>query len=359
MRRTLVRLIGIMGIMLPWLAAAGPMEATVRVDEKADNVMHARSAGLARAEQQAFFRLLEQLIPDEALEVGNKVKPDQVSQMVQSFEILEEKTTAGRYQAEVLYRFNEAAVEKLLSEVKGLVPGSTSQALLVIPAYDDGKTLKLWEPDNVWRNNLNSIALQAGKGVLVMPYGDPKDVFVVDHETILSGDKETLTKLAERYGTRNVVVAMAKNVAQEGEMPHIQVLLRRAGAAKNEETVMDYPAMEAGETKELLLVKAAKEVAERLVNSTQQYSLNYDAEAASMQARVVRAEFRHNRDWMELRRSFDNLPKVEYVDIGAISPGYAQLTLYFRGSDIMIEKALVARGLSVEEVGQYWRVSLR
>jgi hypothetical protein len=279
--------------------------------------------------------------------------------MVHSFEIKSEKMTAGRYQAEVNYIFNSHLVEQFLSSARGLAPGAESNALLVIPAYQDAEKLKLWERDNPWRQALSSVAMEVGQGALVLPFGDPRDTQAIDQETLLAGDRAAFTTLAERYGTRNVVIATAREARTETGLPAITVVLRRPGAAQvSDAQTLQFPAVEAGDTFGLLLVRAAREVAQKLATGTEQFALNAAEREAGMQARVVRAEFRHSREWMTLRRSFEDLPGVEYSDLGAIAPHYAQLTLYYRGSDAMIQKTLAARGVVLEDLGQYWRASL-
>lgn len=348
----------ITAVLLP-VASVSAQEVTVQVETSGETALVARSNGLRQAEGAALLKLLEAQLPEKAATIVARIPPEQVGELVSDFEVLQEKSTARQYAAEIRYRFDKEKINRLMAEEQGLIPESDSRALLVIPLWQEGNKLMLWEKENPWRNQMAAIVLQEGRGKLLLPYGDPKDTFILDNETILSGEREAMVALAERYGTKNVVIAQARNMAKEGEPAHIRVLLRRPGAAKQEETQeQHYVAAQPAETESVLLARAAQDIARQLTEATGNYSLFANEEARQVKARVVRAEFRHSREWMQIKKAFEGLPNVEYMDIGAVSPSFAQVTFYFRGSDALIRKALLTRGIEVQDVSDYWQVSL-
>ncbi len=344
-------------VLLSWDAMA--QEVTVQVESEGESALLARSNGLKQAENKALLQLLETIYPEKANEIVSRLKPEQAGQLVKDFKVVRDKSTAHNYAAEILYIFDREKVDRLIAEERGLAPQVDSKALLVIPVWQEDNQMLLWEPKNLWRQTMNAIALPEGRGKLVLPFGDPHDAFILDHETLLAGDRAAMVALAERYGVRNVVIARARNVAEENEPPHIRVLLRRPGMKQESEpVVLDFKAEPATQTQAPLMARAAQEVAQRLAESTQNYSLFMDDEAQKVKARVARAEFRHNREWMQFKRAFEGLPGVEYMDIGAISPNFAQVTFYFRGSDALIRRALMTRGMEVRDEDAYWVLSL-
>ncbi len=345
--------------MLLGAFSAMAQEVTVQVETKGESALLARAAGLKQAENNALLKLLQDIYPDKAGDIAARVGPEKAGELVKKFDVVQEKTTAHSYAAEIRYLFDREKIDGLIAEERGLAPEINTTALLILPIWQEATQLLLWEPQNNWRHAMSAVALQEGRGKLVMPFGDPQDAFILDHETLLSGDRKAMVALAERYGVRNVVIAQARNMAEEGAPPVIHVLLRRPGAQKEAEPrVMEFKAEPATQTEKELLARAAREIAVALAEATTQYSLFADEDAQKVKARIVRAEFRHNRDWMQLKRAFDDLPNVEYMDIGAISPNFAQVTFYFRGSDAMIRRALMTRGIDVRDSGEFWVVSL-
>lgn len=344
-------------LFAPALGAA--QEVSVQVEATGESALLARASGLKQAESEALLKLLQEIYPEKAAEIVSRVGPDKAGQLVDSFDVVQEKSAAHAYAAEIRYRFNREKVERLIAEERGLAPQIDSKGLLILPLWQQGNELLLWEPKNMWRHLMSTAAMREGRGLLVLPFGDPHDAAILSHETLLAGDRKAMVALAERYGVRNVVIAQARNLAQENEPPHLRVMLRRPGLkAEAEPAVMEFAADNPSQTQKQLLERAAREVARHLAESTAQYSLFADDKAEKVKARVARAEFRHNREWMQLKRAFEGLPGVEYMDIGAISPSFAQVTFYFRGSDALIRRALMTRGLQVNDAESYWVITL-
>lgn len=334
-------------------------EVTVEVRATGETALAARSNGLKQAQTQALLKALAARFPDKAADMAARVGPDKAGTLVKNFTVVKESRTAREYTAEIRYEFDGSKLDRLVAEERGLVPEIDSRALLIVPVWQDGTRLMLWEAGNPWREVISRVALEEGRGLLLIPFGDPHDASVLDKAAMLSGERKALVALAERYGTKNLVIAQARNVSEDGKPPHIRVLLRQPGAGKAEDLVtLEYAAEPSTETEAALLVRSAQEMARRLVESTAEYSLFADDEANKLRARVVRAEFRHNREWMQLKRAFEGLPNVQYMEIGAVSPSFAQLTFYFRGSDAMIRQALLTRGIDVQDSREYWIVTL-
>lgn len=350
-------IVALLACMLP--AAVRAQEVSVEVETRGESALLARANGLAQGESAALLKLLQGIYPDKAGEIAARVPPEQVGQLVQRFDILREKSAAHTYAAEIRYLFDREKIDRLIAQERGLAPHIDSKALLVLPVWHEGAQLLLWQPENIWRQTMNKVALQEGRGTLVLPFGDPNDALILDQEALLAGDAKAMKQLAERYGVRNVVVAQARNVAAAGEPPLVRVLLRRPGFEKEDApTVVEFSAEPPTESEAALRERAARDIARTLAESAGRYSLFADDASQKVQARIVRAEFLHNREWMQLKRAFDGLPNVEYMDIGAIAPSFAQVTFYFRGSDAMIRRALITRGIEVRDAQEYWVVSL-
>lgn len=332
---------------------------TVQVETTGETALVARMNGLKQAESMALLKLLQTLFPEKAENIVTRVGPEKTGELVEDFTVLREKSQAHSYAAEIRYVFDKDKIERLIAEERGLVPGIDSNALLLLPVWQEGNHLYLWEAQNKWRAVLSAIAMQEGRGRLVMPFGDPHDAFILDHETLLAGDRAAMVKLAERYGVKRIVIVSARNTAEEAAPPKIRVQVRRPGGKEEEAAPpLDFKAQPSTQTEDEVLERAAREIAKRLAESSDQYSLFQDEEATKVRARVVRAEFRHSREWMQMKRAMEGLPNVQYMDVGAVSPSFAQITLYFRGSDALIRRALLSRGLDVRDVSEYWLISL-
>ena len=328
------------------------MQVVVNVDEYAANAIEAKTKALNVGEKKAIDILLKRMAPDRVDEVYEQVTPEQLVTMIKSFDIQQEKTIAGRYSARVNYIFDPIRTTRILKDTEGLNTLSNSTSLLVLPVLDDGLALRLWEDGNDWRKALDNAAFKYGNDQLISAYGDPKDKRLMSQETLLSGDVKKLTSLAERYGTRNVALAVARPRVREGSKV-LDVFLRRAGA-KQDEGRLTFK-IENGETIAQMMDRAAVRVVENLSNTGDRFLL-FAPEEEAINAQIIRFAFDHGRAWNRLRRTVSDLAIVEYVQIDSMSVDYALTTVYISSTPNVLRKLLLANGLQVDQQDSYWRV---
>jgi hypothetical protein len=358
MRRTNVWILVLLLVAwLPGAAMAGADLAKVQVKGEAPDAVAAQRMALAQGEAEAFLEVLRRRDAKRADEIFAKVTPAQRAQLVKSVSVEQENARAGRYEALVTYVFQESAIDALMREQKGMGDEVEGRGLLVLPLYYDGQKLLLWEPENFWRSTLARLALERGKGRLIVPFGDKRDNLVASVQAVVGGAKEPLLELARRYGTPQAAIVTGQIVDLDGKRV-AEVRLRRPGQNAEEEIVRHYPAQDTAESPELLLKRAGAETVQQLLATEQQFSVFAAKGAEKLKGRVVRAEFPRWNEWQTIRTKLEGLPGVEFVDIGAISAGYAQVTLYYRGEEDPITQALKTRGLRVATGGEYWTLSL-
>ncbi len=326
-----------------------------------DVLADSKKQAINEGEKGAFYKALMKLAPKQARDIYRKLRGEDITRYVVSFTIEREVEKAGYYEADITYRFNKPMLEQVIGVDKGIADADgipTGNGLLIIPPYDTGEAdIWLFERENLWRAILNNVALEVGQGLLVMPFGDPRDVTLLSDNVILSGDEETLAQLARRYGTRNVVIAFARS-REVDDKPLVEVVLRKAGGKKSEEMVLQYPGRLAEDTLDLLLARAAREVSLKLRESIDDFSVFGVSEADKVKPLVVRAEYGYGRDWRKILETMETLPGLESIEVGAVATHYAQVTLLHRGSQAMVNKAMLARGLNVDTSNTYWVVRL-
>lgn len=360
MKRPFARLIGLvmMAALSQPLAAAPSSLAKVSVKAEAPDAIAAQQKALAEGEAKAFLEVLRARAPQKADVIAAKVTPAQRAQLLKSVSIENENARAGTYEATVTYVFEEAKISALVEEQKGLVAEMGGDGLLILPLYHNGSQLLLWEPENYWRSVLTRQALEKGAGQLVVPFGDGKDSLLAPVATVQGGAKEPLMDVARRYGTRNAAIVTAQ-LMEKDQRRVAEVRLRRPGQPTSEDVVLTFSAQSSEETSESLLQRAAAETVLKLRALNQQFSLFAPPENQKLKGRVLRAEFPQWQDWQAIRKQLEGLPGVDFVDIGAISADYAQVTLYYRGEESPIQRALMDRGLQVTPTGEFWTLSLR
>ncbi len=343
-------------LYLPLSAHAELPDITVDVSETGTNATEAKSRGLNRAQQTAFYQLLQQVAKGRELELAKRTPPQQVPHFISRFDILEERSLATTYTAKIRYSFNEKAVRKLMSDAEGLAPEITGNAILVIPLYDDGTGVMLWEGGNRWRSIFNKAALEKGGDDLLVPYGDKKDMLLLDTKNVFTKEKDIFVKMAERYGAKNIVLVLAHLVEQEQGPATLEIILRRATADKSEDTHIHFKP-EGEEDSEALLRRAANKIALQLASSAETFALDYSPDQ-KLKAQVIRVEFAYPGQWLKLKQALENLAGMEYSAIGAAGPNFTQMILYYRGPQSALQQTIAAKGLSVQADKEFWVVTL-
>jgi hypothetical protein len=345
--------------------AANPYSTLVTVDEMAGNAIEAKERGLHQAEMKGLFAVLNTISPDRAKDIFDTFSAKDVHQMVESVRIENEREKAQRYQADVYITFSKLRVDAALDKEKGIVSEKELNAtgdgtVLVLPVFNDGNgNLTLWQPNNAWRDALNTNALEHGKNKVIMPFGDPTDTLWLDQETVLGGDIKVLQKAAERYGTRNVVIALA-TVQRAGKTANdtrytVTVTLGRAGKTQQHAPNKDYMT-DAGIPLSTTLDQAAVETITMLADTANQFAIFEESDAAKTKALVVRVEYTTPDKWLAARTFIDTINGVKLVDIGAVTPHYAQATIYFKGSADSIKHALQSQHMIVKDTDGYTTV---
>ncbi|MBY0356121.1 MAG: DUF2066 domain-containing protein [Rickettsiales bacterium] len=330
--------------------------ATIAVRAEAPDAVLAQQKALAQGESQALFEVLQAKDPKHVTEIISKITPEQRASLVKSVSVEHENARAGRYEADVTYVFDEKKISLLVTEQKGLVEEMSGHGLLILPVYYDGKQLLLWEGANYWRSAMARQTLERGQGRLVVPFGNPKDAMTVNSQVVLAGTKEPIIALAKRYGTANAVIATAR-LGEDNGIKQAEIRLRRPGQSTQEETVNLFTAESANETPEQLLRRASRETVDKLLALSNEFSLFAEPQSNKLNGRVLRAEYPSWQNWLLIRKQLEGLPGVEFVDIGAVSPEYAQVTLYYRGEENLVQQALDNRGFKVTAVKDFWTIS--
>ena len=128
---------------------------------------------------------------------------------VDGYEINKELVSSIRYRANIIVYFNKNLVRKLLQQRKIRFAETRSNDVLVVPVFDDGDGATLWFEPGDWRTAWLARPANEGLVPLILPLGDVMDMAAIEVAEALAPSHKALLALAERYGTREVVVSSA------------------------------------------------------------------------------------------------------------------------------------------------------
>lgn len=173
------------------------------IDEDATT---ARSNAITYAQRQAFNTILNRL----GIDTSNSViiSDNEISQMLRSMQIKNEKITTKSYSATLTLQFSPEYIKYTLSKYKISQYSPHFDSYLIIPVIKNGDNIYLWEKENKWLDPLTRNA-RGTTGVLVI-----KDNYstrnLIDLEYFKKPKYNSFKKLASLYGTNNVVLVVGE-----------------------------------------------------------------------------------------------------------------------------------------------------
>ncbi len=323
----------------------------VAVDVTAVNAAEARAQALAEGQRRAFRRLLERLVLPADYGRLPTVPGRAITDLVQGFEVADERVGPSRYIASLTFHFKPDAVGRLLRGSGIPYAESASQPLVAVPVYQRGSELMLWEDGNSWRQAWANLPAGDSLVPVIVPIGELADLEIIDADQARAGDRERLDRLAERHGAGEAVVIEA---VADSELPlsapKVSVTVSRYQGEGVRLGGGTYSGM-AWDTLEAVLAVAAAATRAQLENEWKAANLlRFDQEDSL----AVDIPLTGLADWIEIRNQLGQLTLVRKVEIAALSPRFARVVLHYLGDLQQLAGALARHGLVLTREADLW-----
>ncbi len=343
----------------------------VVVDADGGDATDARARALAQGEVTAFKQLITRINPAKAADILSRTPPSRISNMIRGYQVVDEQITPNHYHATLRYNFDPKQADLFVAPVQPAAapapakpaqveaPADTrpvSKAVLVLPVYNQGGALKLWQDDNQWRDVWYDAALEAGGGLVVAPLGNLDDRVDVDGTNVNDASYTSLARMCKRYGTGQVDIVTAYYDLKADPKPTLEVTIKRILPDKVDTKQMNYILLST-ETLDTLLVRASNDIAKTLYKqqTIDPNKIEY-ARLKEIDARINTSDI---REWQDLRQRLLTHTNIVAIKFNSISYYETDMTITFRGTPDMLGKTLVASGLRVFEDGDKLVLSLK
>lgn len=354
---SVLMLLSLLAILLPARAQANAeaYSATVRIDRAVTNAMEARDAALRDARPQALKKLFARLVLDEDMGKLPEVSAASLDRMVQGVEIANEKVSARRYAADITYRFDAAGVRSLLRNSSVRYAETTSKPVLVLPVYDLGSEMVLWDERNPWLDAWGSLPQNEGLVPLITPVGDLGDVSDIKGDKTIIKDPVRLARIAVRYGAGDVLVAWASPREGKDGRPVVSVRVDRFGKTREEGIFKKTYIGESMPKLSAVLGQVAAQVMAGMEKQWKEQNLIAYRYRNTLPVRISIGEL---RDWVGVRKRLDDTPLIRAYNVISLSRGLAEVELFFEGSTDQLRLALAQNDLLLEPGGVKWNIRL-
>ncbi|MDP6689069.1 MAG: DUF2066 domain-containing protein [Alphaproteobacteria bacterium] len=327
------------------------------VDVTAESAVEARREALREGQRRALGQILRRL----TLRTDHLSLPDPddevIAQFVAAVAVAKEKTSTVRYLAELTVRFKRNAVRGLLRSAGIRFSETRAKPILVLPVFEKGAALSLFEDSNVWRNAWGGVDLREDSLLpLRLPIGDLKDITTLTADAALAGKPQQLQNIARRYGVENVVVAHAVLGIDltSGGVPRVQVNLLRFGPGGKSTEVLDY-SVNVGNDLEAALDRLALRV---VVDQQEQWKRRTQLSFGTDTSLSAQVPLSGLRDWLAVRKRLGAVAMVRSFKLLGISRQDAQVVIDYLGDPDSLAVSLAQRDLNLARVDGFWVLRL-
>ena len=342
------------------LAAASPASAQapdaftvggIAVDATADSPLAAREKAFAEGQRAAWKQLVERLTaPGEAAKLPNLSNKDLLD-LVRDVGVDGERTTASRYLATLTVRFKPDQVRRVFSQARVNFAEQRRSALMVLPVLVTEGGAVLWDDPNPWREAWANRG-DGGLVPMIVPLGELETLAALNADQALAGDAERISKLAQRNGVEDSLVAVAR-LNRAGLRPQVDVKLSGFGPGAPRSTSSRNFAAGEGEDEQALLKRAAQAVAASIQEAYKRDNVLQFDRPATIAATVPVSGL---ADWLAVRDRLSRVPMVRSIDVLTLSRDRADVVLHYVGDQQQLETALAQNGLSLSWGDGTWQM---
>lgn len=324
----------------------------VAVDVTAETAAAARDRALAAGRRTALDRLFARLTPREERARLPQPEGGRLDDLIASFEVANEKTSAVRYLAELTVHFDRQAVRDLLRGAGVPFAETRSRPSLVLPVFRVAGAASLWDEPNPWRQAWAGQGDPDSLAPLILPIGDLTDIATLGAEQALAANAERLDAIARRYGAANVLLAVAElRTDPDRGLPVIDLRARWFGDTAPERILIDAVAGESREDISAALAAAAAKVADWVVEGWKRDNiLRFDREGEM----VLSVPLAGLDDWLYIRARLAEVAVIRRGALLELSRAEARLALRYFGDEEQLRVALAQRDLHLSRGPTHW-----
>ena len=326
-----------------------PYSATVKVDATADSAAAARTLARTDGQRRALSEVVGHLTGSTDDGKLPKLDDKAITDMVDSFEVANEKMSTVRYLADYTFHFRASRIRQLLRNAGIAFSENAGKPMVVVPVYRDGDKTVLWDDPNPWREAWAQLPAGSGPTKLSLPLGGVGDLTAIEADQASSGDAPALTDIAQRNGGEDALVALATARRQDGRLAGLDVSLKRYRLGQLADSRTKSIDANPGEGEAEFMKRAVATVAADIEHGTPRNS----NKEASLAATVPIGSL---GDWVEMRQRLAAVPAIRKIDLLSLSRQQAKIEIKYVGNPDQLKSSLAEADLDLDGADPDWRL---
>ncbi len=324
----------------------------VAVDTTAQTAAKAREKALVNGHRAAFERLMSRLVPRTLRQDEPEATADRITQLVRSFGVDQEKTSAVRYLATLRFAFDRDGVRRFLREAGLAFAETRSKPVLVLPVLRRAGVYLLWDAQNTWRRAWSALPPPDGLVPFIVPNGDLADVNDISADQAVRGRQDRLDVILARDGATDAILALAViDTRRLGNAPVVQVTITRFGARDADRTTVLAVVAKPGDSIEQTIAAAAPLAASQI---EEDWKLDNLLRFDLPRELIAIMPLDDLSDWVIMKRLLSEIAFIEASELLALSRLGATVRLRYFGNSEQLALALSQRDVRLAEDDNGW-----
>ena len=355
-----------MMIMATASAQDQDFSAKVRVDATADSAAAARDLARIDGQRRALAIVIERLSGSSDGSKLPKLDDKAITDMVDNFEVANERMSAVRYLSDYTFHFRPSKVRRLVripdsaaaesgskpdaaDSGKSVGVESASKAIILLPVYKDGARSVLWDDPNAWREAWAQRPAGSAPARLTVPLGDAGDIAVIDAGQAGTGKSEALTAIAHRNGGDEAIVATATAKRQGDTLAGLELSVKRYRSGRLIDSQGKTFDANPGEGEADFLKRAVDAIAADIERAPKKNS----DQSANLAAVIPIGSL---GDWVLVRDRLASVTTIRQVDLLSLNRQEAKVQIKYVGSPEQLKSSLAEVDLDLGGNDPLWRL---
>jgi hypothetical protein len=338
LRHTIALLVALAAGLLciaPGAAAVDPMFTVsgVHVDARGYSASVAQSVAFSQGRPKAWRTLYRRLTRQQDWDKQPQLDDTALQRLVRTFTITNERRSTTEYSADISYKFNPAAVAKVLREAKVAFTSSTAHRVLLLPMNPG------YARASAWTNAFVAPRFADAVVPFTLPAGDALDSGALEHLNFESATWAEIADVALRvHATEAVLVSMQVDRSQH----KLALNLKRLGLGETPmQSSVEVPYVQTASATYPAAADASMSAIADMwkqraaIDYGQQGKLTVDVRVNSL------------TQWASIQAALTSVPNVTSVTVGAMDIGEARIALGYLGTPEQLHEALSQASLQL------------
>ena len=320
----------------------------VQVDASAASSAQAREIAIANGEKQAIQRLFDGMVLKRDQPFLPSLDTSQIAALVDGISVADEKVSRTRYLARLTVYFKAEDIRTLLQRAGIAFSETKAKPVLVLPVLETDGYATLWTDPNPWAAAWQAYDQTDTHVPFILPKGGAEEAASYSAEDVITGNRDTIMKLANKYKIDDVYLAYGRleRDPYSGEVVMRALFLRfgEMPAVLGDDMVRAPADAMPVDRLPALMAAAVDATADEMKDEWKRQTLVHFGAEVSLPVTVPVATL---ADWVRVKQKLENTPVVRDVSVTSMTVHEARIAIKYLGNQQQLTLALAQSDLQL------------